>query len=163
VKADQRNLWIGRRLRELSLDVVHNDFMRSAVRQELRQVAEEIGETCNIASLDGTEVIYLQRVEARWPLRLNLDLDSRIPIHCCASGKLFLALMPTAHRERVLRSVTLEALTPATLTTEAELDREMARVVAATAPTAAAAASCGRPGPRPPGASRRSSRRARRR
>lgn len=127
-EADQRNLWIGRRLRELSLDVVRNDFLRSAVRNVLRTVAEQIGETCNIASLDGTEVIYLQRVEARWPLRLSLDLDSRIPIHCCASGKLFLALMDPSHRQRVLRSVTLEALTPATLTDETALEAELERI-----------------------------------
>lgn len=130
-EADQRRLWIGRRLRELSLDVVHNDFLRSAVRNALRGVAEEIGETCNLATLDGTEVIYLQRVEARWPLRLSLDLDSRIPVHCCASGKLLLALMDPAHRQRVLRSITLEALTPATLTDAASLDAELGRIRAA--------------------------------
>lgn len=127
-EADQRHLWIGRRLRKLSLDVVRNDFLRSSVRNVLRNVAEQIGETCNIASLDGTEVIYLQRVEARWPLRLSLDLDSRIPIHCCATGKLFLALMDATHRQRVLRSVTLDALTQATITDEAALEAELARI-----------------------------------
>jgi DNA-binding IclR family transcriptional regulator len=127
-EADQRHLWIGRRLRELSLDVVHNDFLRSAVRNVLRSVADEVGETCNIATLDGTEVVYLQRVEARWPLRLTLDLDSRIPVHCCASGKLLLALMDAARRQRVLRSITLEALTPATLTTEPALEAELERI-----------------------------------
>ena len=39
-------------------------------------------------------MLYLDRVEAQWPLRLTLDVGSHVPLHCTASGKLFLALMP---------------------------------------------------------------------
>ncbi len=125
---DQRNLWIGPRLREMSLDVVRNDFLRSAIRHTLRELVDEIGETCNIATLDGTEIIYLQRVEARWPLRLTLDLGSRIPVHCCASGKLFLALLDETARARLLRFSGMEPLTPGTITDRKLLLAELARI-----------------------------------
>ena len=54
----------------------------------------EVGETCNFTTLDGASVLYLDRVEATWPWRLSMDVGSRVPLHCTASGKLFLAHLP---------------------------------------------------------------------
>ena len=36
-------------------------------------------------------MLYIDRVEAQWPLRLSLDVGSHVPLHCTASGKLLLA------------------------------------------------------------------------
>jgi len=108
--------------------VVRNDFLRSAIRHSLRELVDVVGETCNIATLDGTEIIYLQRVQARWPLRLTLDLSSRIPVHCCASGKLFLALLEEPSRQRLLRFSAMEPLTPSTITDRKLLSAELARI-----------------------------------
>src|SRR6478736_3611964 len=43
----------------------------------LAQLVEQIGETCNFTMLQGGEVMYLDRVEAAWPLRMNLTSGSR--------------------------------------------------------------------------------------
>lgn len=127
---DQRRFWVGRRLRDLALSVIHNDFARSSIREVLSHLAEEVGETCNLASLDGTEIIYLQRVEARWPLRFSLSLDSRIPIHCCASGKLFLAMLPKQARQQILKRTRLDAVTERTITLEGALEPELNKIAA---------------------------------
>jgi DNA-binding IclR family transcriptional regulator len=71
-----------------------NGSLRAARHAILARVVEGIGETCNFTMLDGGEVIYLDRVEAAWPLRMNLSSGSRVPLHCTASGKLLLALQP---------------------------------------------------------------------
>ena len=52
----------------------------------LTALVDVIGETCNFTTLAGHEVIYLDRVEARWPLRLHFETGSRVPVHCTASG-----------------------------------------------------------------------------
>jgi DNA-binding IclR family transcriptional regulator len=54
----------------------------------LRQLVEEVGESCNITALSGSEVVYLDRVETQAPLRFYLHPGSRVPVHCSASGKL---------------------------------------------------------------------------
>ena len=41
-----------------------------------------------VGVLAGSEVIYLDRVEAKWPLGLRLEAGSRVPAHCTAIGKL---------------------------------------------------------------------------
>ena len=48
----------------------------------------ETGETCNFGTLSGSEVIYLDRVESKWPLGLRFAAGSRVPAHCTAIGKL---------------------------------------------------------------------------
>lgn len=36
--------------------------------------------TCNFTMLDGDAVVYLDRVEAAWPLRMTLSSGSRMPL-----------------------------------------------------------------------------------
>lgn len=103
---------------------------RQALRHELlSQLVDQLGETCNLTVLDGTRVRYLDRVETHWPLRIQLEAGSRVPIHATASGKLFLAHMPEARRQSILDSVALTAFTPGTLTTPEALAAECARIL----------------------------------
>jgi len=81
--------------------------------------------------LDGSRVRYLDRVETHWPLRMQLDVGSRVPIHATASGKLFLAHMPAAKRTVILNNVALAACTPRTLTTSSALHVECQRIARA--------------------------------
>jgi DNA-binding IclR family transcriptional regulator len=60
-------------------------------------------------------------VESEWPLRLQLPIGTSVPLHCTASGKLFLSTLTPAARAAVLRSLTLEARGPNTLTDRAAL------------------------------------------
>ncbi|TVT45144.1 MAG: IclR family transcriptional regulator, partial [Denitromonas halophila] len=94
----------------------------------LRQLVEEVGESCNITAFSGSEVLYLDRVETAAPLRFYLHPGSRVPAHCSASGKLFLAQMSPAQRRRLLAHVPLERFTPKTLTTLDALDEEIETV-----------------------------------
>ncbi|HEX3915270.1 MAG TPA: IclR family transcriptional regulator, partial [Steroidobacteraceae bacterium] len=79
--------------------------LRSSVTAERHQIltalVDAIGETCNFTTLAGHEVLYLDRVEARWPLRLHFETGSHVPMHCTASGKILLAAMKPAERRRV--------------------------------------------------------------
>jgi len=126
--AQKRTFWIGPKLGDFALSVIRTDFMRSAIREVLTQISAEVGETVNIATLDGTEIIYLQRVETRWPLRLSLDLGSRIPVHCCASGKLFLAMAAPRELSRLLNGIDLDPVTPQTLTSIPALEAALNRI-----------------------------------
>jgi DNA-binding IclR family transcriptional regulator len=93
----------------------------------LRQLVVDVGETCNLTALSGAEVIYLDRVETAFPLRLELGPGSRVPLHCSASGKLFLAHLPRAQRERLLDGIRHERHTPHTVLAEA-LEAEIERI-----------------------------------
>lgn len=125
---DGRHLAIGTRLRQLSEKVLLNDVYQGARRAVLRQLVDELGESCNLTALSGTEVIYLDRVETATPLRFYLHPGSRVPAHCSASGKLLLAQLSASQRRRLLQHVPLEACTPRTLTTLEALEEEIRSV-----------------------------------
>ena len=92
-------------------------------------MARDCGETCNIGTLDASEIVYLDRVEAKhWPLRLQFGIGSRVPLHCTAIGKLFLAFLPTRQRRALMESLDLRAFTANTLTTRAALGAELERI-----------------------------------
>src|SRR5574337_283498 len=98
------------------------------VRLLLERLSEKLGETVNLAVLSGAEVLYLDRVEASWPLRTDFKPGSRVPAHCTANGKLLLAYSPRRRRERLVFSVPLEAHTPNTITEPSRLLRELAEI-----------------------------------
>jgi IclR family acetate operon transcriptional repressor len=118
----------GARLSKLAEDVLLNAQVRAARHAILQQLVDELGETCNFTMPAGTEVVYLDRVETAWPLRFHLQPGSRVPLHCSASGKLFLAYMPPVQRNRLLDHLQYKGYTPNTITTRIRLEAELARV-----------------------------------
>ena len=111
--ADERLFGVGPALRRLAFSTLNHGVVRGLRHDVLAQLVETIGETCNFTTQDGTEVLYLDRVEAKWPLRLTLDVGSHVPLHCTASGKLFLAMMPADEREAVIERIALPRMTRA--------------------------------------------------
>lgn len=127
---DERCFVVGPALRRLAFDTLNHGAARSLRHDVLAQLVQQVGETCNFTTLDGTRVLYLDRVEAHWPLRLTLEVGSHVPLHATASGKLFLALMPAAERDALIGQLTLERLTPETLTEPQALRAECAQIAA---------------------------------
>ena len=124
----QKNAYvIGPRLAQLGLGVMMHSGARRLRHAILSNLVADLGETCNLTMLHETEVLYLDRLEAPWPLRLDLKPGSHVPAHCSASGKLLLAMLPREQRSALVRTLKLERFTPNTITDpellEAELDR----------------------------------------
>ncbi len=125
---DGRHYSTGLRMRRLAEQVLLNNSLHGARHAVLRRLVEEVGESGNLTVLSGAEVIYLDRVETAAPLRFYLHPGSRVPAHCSASGKLFLAQMNAAQRRRTLAGVALERYTANTITDLDMLEAELARV-----------------------------------
>ena len=113
----ERFFTVGPALRRLAFDTLNHGVVRGLRHEVLSELVDEVHETCNFTTLDGVQVLYLDRVEAHWPLRLTLDVGSHVPLHCTASGKLMLAHMPRKERDALLGRLTLTAMTRNSLTT----------------------------------------------
>jgi IclR family acetate operon transcriptional repressor len=125
---DGRRYEIGYRLTSLALGAMRHSFQQAPRRAILAALVKEIGETCNITVLDATELVYLDRVESDWPLQIRLNTGSRVPLHCTASGKLFLSLAPATLRKAFFASQPLARHTPLTIVDRAALERELNRI-----------------------------------
>ncbi len=113
------------RLGEGALGASTQHGVRHAV---LRQLVADLGESCNLTALSGAEVVYLDRVESAFPLRLELRPGTRVPLHCSASGKLFLAHLDAARRQALLDGLTLSRHTASTLVRREALETELATI-----------------------------------
>jgi IclR family acetate operon transcriptional repressor len=125
---DGRRFELAPRASQLAFSILSNQPGAALRHDLLEKVVQTVGESCNLTVLHGTEVTYIDRVEAMWPLRITFQRGSRVPAHCSASGKLFLALMPPAKRDRVLRNLALDPHTDNTIVDGAALLAELAAV-----------------------------------
>jgi DNA-binding IclR family transcriptional regulator len=127
-ETDGRHYGMGVRLRQLAENLLMHDSLHGARHAVLRRLVEQLGESCNITALSGSEVMYLDRVETAAPLRFYLHPGSRVPVHCSASGKVLLAHMSPAQRQRLLGHTDLERYTAQTLTDLPALETELQSV-----------------------------------
>jgi DNA-binding IclR family transcriptional regulator len=125
---DGRHYGTGIRLRKLAENLLFNDIFHGARHAVLQHLVAEVGESCNLTALSGSEVVYLDRVETAAPLRFYLHSGSRVPVHCSASGKVFLSQMTPAQRQRLLAHTPLEVYTPKTLTHIDQLEQEIKQI-----------------------------------
>jgi len=121
---EERFYSVGPALRQLAFDTLNHGVVRGLRHDVLSELVREVDETCNFTTLDGAQVLYLDRVEAQWPLRLTLDVGSHVPLHCTASGKLFLSQMPRKERDAFIDGLTLTRMTRNTIVSASKLRAE---------------------------------------
>lgn len=112
---DGKRLIPGPRLRRISLMTIGGSALQAERHAILQAVSSKIGETCNVTIPNGNEMLYIDRVESHWPLRLQFPVGTRVPLHCTASGKLYLSSLSAARRKRVVSELPLEQRTGNTL------------------------------------------------
>lgn len=86
----------------------------------LLALAERTGESATLASLDGSEVVYIARVPVRRVLSVTVAPGTRAPAHATSLGRVLLAWEPAELMERVITESGLPRLTPHTVTEPAE-------------------------------------------
>ena len=118
----------GKRLRGMATGVLSSLRIRAARLAVLRKLSAEVGETCNIALPDRDSMVYLERVETEWPLRIQLPIGTSVPFYCTASGKMYLSTLPETHLRRYAGSVVLEAKSANTIVQPEALIEEVRRV-----------------------------------
>ena len=102
--------------------------LRRVARPYLERLTQATGETANLVIQDGRAALYLDKVESPRSLRIFSRIGRRAPLHCTAVGKVLLANAPPAHVDGLLGEGPLERLTKRTITSVAQLRRELATV-----------------------------------
>ncbi len=125
-----RGLQAGIQLNRLALGVLSAAPFQAQRRTILATLSNDIGETCNIAVPDGAEMIYFDRAETHWPVRINLQVGSRVPACATAGGKMYLSTMNSARRDRIIANTRLKRYTANTLMSQSALAADLAATAA---------------------------------
>jgi DNA-binding IclR family transcriptional regulator len=103
-----------------------SDFPRCAL-PHLEELVRRVQQSVQAVILDGTEVVYVQKVDAQHSLRTYTQLGARFPAYCSATGKALLAFQNEEVVQRVIRGG-LKAYTDRTVTKPAWLRSELERI-----------------------------------
>ncbi|OKO83020.1 IclR family transcriptional regulator C-terminal domain-containing protein [Bradyrhizobium sp. AS23.2] len=94
-------------------------------QRALEDLRNDIGESCALAVLDETDIVYALRLPARRILSANLGIGSRLPAHLVSLGRVLLANLPSDQREQYLATTPLKSVTPRTIIDTKRLAREL--------------------------------------
>jgi DNA-binding IclR family transcriptional regulator len=82
------------RLFEWGCRVADGFDVRRVAREPLARLARSTQETIHLSVLDGTEIVYLDKIDSAQPVRAYSEIGGRAPAHCVATGKALLAHAP---------------------------------------------------------------------
>ena len=122
---------LGPRMLSLAMRVTGGAELTVLARPVLVELVEKTGETALLGALapDGDVSMYVDKVESANPVRYTVSLGERRELYSSAIGKLLLAHMEPAMRERYLRTVKLQPFTPNTITSVRRLRAELEAIV----------------------------------
>ncbi|MWK35425.1 helix-turn-helix domain-containing protein [Actinomadura sp. J1-007] len=103
-------------------------LLGSWARPSLTRLVNEVGETANMAVLEGDEAVYVAQVPSRHSMRMFTEVGRRVLPHCTGVGKALLAQLPEPKARELLSRTGMPANTPHTFTDPDALVAELARV-----------------------------------
>ena len=111
-----RHLVHSNRLVELAVDILRSSVVQAERHAILRDLSDELGESCCIGTRVGHEIVYLDDVTASTALTMQFRTGAHAPLHCTSQGKIQLAHMSEKEWQRYVDSETLEKFTDFTIT-----------------------------------------------
>jgi IclR family acetate operon transcriptional repressor len=102
--------------------------LRDAAGPPLREVWRLTQETVNLGILDGLEVVYLDSLESPESFRLVASAGTRAMAYRTALGKAIMAHLPAEQADALINAFSYQPYTPKTVTSAAQLRKELARV-----------------------------------
>ena len=130
--AQTRKYRLGPRVLDLGFSAINSMELRQISSPHLQQLSDETGHTVNMAILDGTDIVYIERCRTSGPGQREIDLalhvGSRLPAYCTSMGKVLLANLEPARQAELLDRIDFLDRGPNTITSRAALVEELERV-----------------------------------
>ncbi|MFZ0275338.1 MAG: IclR family transcriptional regulator [Candidatus Sulfotelmatobacter sp.] len=102
--------------------------IRRVSQPYLQELNRQTRETIHLTVRHGLSAVYVEKLDSPEQLRIHSRIGAAVPLYCTAVGKVMLAYMPDDEREKLLPQMTLQSLTPNTVSNLQELDAELYRV-----------------------------------
>ena len=94
----------------------------------MRRLHESVGETVNLAVLNGSQIVIAERLESRDILGLRIGIGSTLPAYCTSVGLVLLSGLEDERVQRLYSAAELEARGPKTIRTVPELLKRLDKV-----------------------------------
>ena len=119
---------LGLALYELGALVPAHLALHQAATPVIEALRYSTRETVQVSVLDGREVVYVERLESSYTLRIMGRVGHRMPAYCSSSGKVLLAYLPEERLDALLDGWAMHPFTAHTITESGRLRAELRRV-----------------------------------
>ncbi|MGL4490106.1 MAG: IclR family transcriptional regulator [Rhizobiaceae bacterium] len=114
VGADQ-TYELGLRLLRFASQSWSRNRFREIAEPVIRKLHDATGETVHLGILNGSEVIYIDKVESRQTVRMYSQIGNASPVYCTGVGKAALSTLNDAKVRSLLTKVIFKKHTPTTI------------------------------------------------
>ena len=118
----------GERLRSIVLNCLQDERSVTQRRAVLMRLSKRLNETVSLSIPQGTELVYFDRLESHWPFQINLRVGDSLPLHCCASGKLYLSSFEPNDAVDVFRNLRPDKRARNTIVSVRKFKAELSRI-----------------------------------
>lgn len=126
-QSDQRYR-LGARLFALAQEAMENLDVREIAHAHLVRLNERCGHTVHLAVHEGNEVLYIDKVESRYPVRMYSRIGRPVAITVAAVAKLLLAGLPENERRALVDTLDYPVYTSRATPGPAAFLRELEKV-----------------------------------
>ncbi|MEQ0563442.1 IclR family transcriptional regulator C-terminal domain-containing protein [Amycolatopsis sp. NEAU-NG30] len=128
VRTDGRDYSLTPRVLDLGVAYVRSTGLWDVARPHLQRLVARTNESCSIAQLDGSDIVYVARVAVPKIVGLSVQIGTRFPALPTSLGKVQLAALSPDELEAVLAQPSRSGLTPRWQPGRAERDAELREV-----------------------------------
>ncbi|MBT2409291.1 IclR family transcriptional regulator [Streptomyces sp. ISL-12] len=126
-QSDQRYR-LGSRLIALAQEAMENLDVREIAHPHLVRLNETCGHTVHLAVYEENEVLYIDKVESRYPVRMYSRIGKPVAITVAAVAKLLLADLPEGERRAVVEQLDYPLYTSRSTPSADAFLKELAKV-----------------------------------
>ena len=123
---DGRNFCLRPRVLTLGHSYLSSMPLAVAAQPVLEHLSQILHESCSIALLDGTEIVYVARANVTRIMSIDLGVGTRLPAFCTSMGRVLLANLPAAELESLLPRIEFTRNTERTVTSVEKLKAALA-------------------------------------
>lgn len=124
---ESRKYRLGLRLAERAAVALNQYQVVAAAQKHMETLLNKRNESVNFGVREGAEVVYLAHLTSNQQLNVRVKIGKRGHLHTTALGKAILSVTPETVRRQIIDTLTLEPMTPHTITTVAGLMDDLNR------------------------------------
>jgi IclR family pca regulon transcriptional regulator len=125
---DGRSFYLRPRVLALGHSYLSSMPLATAAQPILEHLSQILHESCSIALLDGTEIVYVARAHVTRIMAIDLGVGTRLPAFCTSMGRVLLANLPPDELETVLPKIEFTRYTDRTVSSVEKLRQVLVTV-----------------------------------
>jgi DNA-binding IclR family transcriptional regulator len=119
---------LGLKLIEISSVYLNSIELKTEARPFLWELTSRFNQTTHLAILEGSDAIYIDKVDVMTSIRLYSQIGRRVPVYCSALGKSLLSGLAESELNRIVKSCSFKKYTNNTIVDKDLLLSQIAEV-----------------------------------